>query len=110
MQFDLRSFTDVDPKFTQKICDFLCRPEIFARLETATYFKYPAVAGISNELDNLFGLELRNKSSETDRRKQMIGFLVRQLMEKNGYTKGINIPIKIEGEVNIFSTGTVYRK
>jgi hypothetical protein len=64
----------------QNIWAFLNRPEILARLETATELGKPAVEGIEEQL-----LEVFDEDVLADRVKQMIGHMVRQILEHRGW-------------------------
>jgi hypothetical protein len=59
---------------------FLVRPETIARLETASELGKPAVEGIEEQLLQEFSEEVL-----ADRVKQMIGHMVRQIMEQRGW-------------------------
>lgn len=62
------------------IWDFLTRPATVARLETASELGKPAVEGIEEQLLATFQEEVL-----VDRTKQMIGHMVRQIMEQSGW-------------------------
>lgn len=64
----------------QALWDFLNKPETIARLETATELGKPAVAGIEEQLLETFGEQVL-----ADRVKQMIGHMVRQILEPRGW-------------------------
>ncbi len=59
---------------------FLTQPENVARLETASEVGRPAVQGIAEQLLRNFG-----KETLADRVKQMIGHMVRQILEQRGW-------------------------
>jgi len=59
---------------------FLNEAESVIRMETATGLERPAVEGLEEPLLERFG-----SSVLEDRTKQMIGHMVRQVMERNGY-------------------------
>lgn len=50
-------------------------------IETATYLRRPALQGVEPQLLSEFGDEIRG-----DRWKQLVGRMVRQIMERNGYS------------------------
>ena len=80
--FDAGSFTDISDTQTGKsLWQFLNRDDIFIRLETSTYLQRPALEGAQRQLLAEFGQEIRS-----DRWKQMIGRMTRQIMEHKGYT------------------------
>lgn len=64
----------------QRIWSFLIQPEIVARLETASDLGKPAVEGIEEQLLQEFGDEVL-----ADRTKQMVGHIVRQIMEQRDW-------------------------
>lgn len=64
----------------QRIWSFLTRAETIARLETASELGKPAVEGIEEQL-----LEEFREDALADRNKQMIGHMVRQIMEQHGW-------------------------
>lgn len=85
-----------------KLWPFLNRPDIVTRMDTATDLGNPAVAGIEEALLSEFGEELLD-----DRVKQMIGHMVRQVMEAEGYEiEKQNVTIASA----VFSKGTRYRR
>lgn len=68
------------------IWDFLNSPEIVIRMVTATELERPAVEGIEEQLLERFGDVLYSEDlPKNDRIKQMIGHMVRQIMEARGY-------------------------
>lgn len=64
----------------QQIWSFLTRPENVARLETASELGKPAVEGIEEQLLGEF-----RKAVLADRVKQMVGHMVRQILEQRGW-------------------------
>ena len=72
------------------------------RMETATYLSRPAVEPLSPGLVARFGDEVRQ-----DRVKQMIGRMVRQVMERRGYRMDQQ-SVRIPADANMFSSGTRY--
>jgi hypothetical protein len=64
----------------QRIWAFLTRPEQVARLETASGLSKPAVEGIEEQL-----LEAFREEVLADRVKQMVGHMVRQILEQEGW-------------------------
>lgn len=64
----------------QGIWEFLTKPETVARLVTASELGKPAVEGIEEQLLSEFREEVL-----ADRVKQMIGHMVRQIMEQTGW-------------------------
>jgi hypothetical protein len=64
----------------QRVWAFLTRPEIVARLETASELGKPAVEGIEEQLLAEFREEIL-----ADRVKQMVGHMVRQILEQRDW-------------------------
>ena len=85
-----------------EIWAFLNSIENIVRMETATYLGRPAAEALSPQLLALFGSAIAE-----DRMKQMIGHMIRQILESRGYSvdRG-NVRINREG--NIFSSATRY--
>ncbi|RTL94238.1 hypothetical protein ABWH97_08995 [Nitratireductor sp. ac15] len=69
-----------ESRLGQRIWEFLTQPENVARLETASGLSKPAVEGIEEQLLEEFREEIL-----VDRVKQMVGHMVRQLMEQQGW-------------------------
>jgi hypothetical protein len=86
----------------RKIWAFLNEPENVARMETATYLSRPAAEPLSPHLFSKFGASVKE-----DRIKQMIGHMIRQILESRNYRvdRG-NVRITTDG--NIFSSATRY--
>ena len=82
---------------------FLNEESVVARLETATELRKPAVAGIEGALLCRF----REKVVGRDRIKQMLGHMVRQVLEGKGYClEKQNVIINSA----LFSKGTRYSR
>lgn len=81
---------------------FLCQPENILRMETATYLGRPAIEPLSPFLLEAFGDHVR-----TDRIKQMLGHMVRQIMELRGYRLDQG-NVKITRSGNIFTVASRY--
>lgn len=64
----------------QRLWAFLTRPDNVARLETASELSKPAVEGIEEQLLAEFREEVL-----VDRVKQMVGHMVRQILEQQGW-------------------------
>jgi hypothetical protein len=72
-------------------------------LEKTTYLKHPALEGLQPELLAKFGDEIRS-----DRWKQMIGRMTRQVMEHHGYTLDqTGVRIRVTG---LFTSAARYKK
>lgn len=90
----------------KKLWPFLNRPDIVTRMDTATDLGNPAVAGIEEALLAEFGDEFGEEILD-DRVKQMIGHMVRQIMEAEGYEiEKQNVTIASA----VFAKGTRYRR
>lgn len=103
IEYDAGSFqTLAETKLGKDLWQFLNREQIVARLDTATDLGNPAVAGVEEPLLAEFGAAVLD-----DRVKQMIGHMVRQVMEAEGYEiEKQNVKI---GSA-LFSKGTRYRQ
>jgi len=64
----------------QEIWQFLTKEENLIRMETASDVGKPAVEGVIRQLGGAFGDKLNDL-----RIKQMIGHMIRQIMENDGY-------------------------
>src|SRR5262245_30342007 len=64
----------------QDLWKFINQSETLVRMETATELGRPAVEGIEEQLLGHFGADILE-----DRTKQMVGHMVRQVMERRGY-------------------------
>lgn len=86
----------------QRIWACLTRPEIIARLETASDLGKPAVEGIEEQLLDEFREDIL-----ADRVKQMIGHMVRQILEQRDW-------VLDQGDVKVqsvpFMKATRYRR
>ncbi len=90
-QFEPGSFSDVaNTETARELWHFLNLEESLIRFDTATYLSKPALQALQPELLKEFGDKIR-----PDRVKQMIGRMVRQIMEHHGYRLdqvGVRIP------------------
>lgn len=81
MNFKAGSFSDLsETAIGRHLWEFLNRDTSLACLETTTYLFRPALEGLQPALVKEFG-----SSIESDRIKQMIGRMTRQVMERRGY-------------------------
>ncbi len=88
----------------QQLWDFLHEHDSLLRMESATYLGRPAVEALSPSLMRRFGGEVTQK-----RIKQMIGHMVRQIMESRGFQlERSNVRIRRHG--NIFFCGSRYAR
>jgi len=81
---------------------FLNEHDSLVRMETATYLERPAVEPLSPGLLKRFGDDVRQ-----DRVKQMIGRMVRQILEGRGYRIDRQ-NVRIPAPENMFASGTRY--
>ncbi|WP_075793405.1 hypothetical protein [Massilia putida] len=79
--YDAQGFDRVfKTELGQNLWSYLTSSETRIRMQTATALGRPAVEGIEEQLLEQFGSTVQN-----DRIKQMIGHMVRQIMERDGY-------------------------
>lgn len=86
----------------QRLWATLNTPEYVSCLETATALHQPAVKGIEEPLLRDFGADVIE-----DRFKQMIGHMVRQIMERHGYEVAQQ---KVKIDSIPFYAGTRYKR
>lgn len=86
----------------KEIWDFLNEDANIIRMKTASYLSRPAIEPLSPFLLERFGNEIKR-----DRIKQMIGHMVRQIMEKCGHQLQQG-NVKISRADNIFSRASRY--
>jgi hypothetical protein len=79
--YDAGKFTDVASIWGERLWEFLNEPIIIRSMTNASDEKRPAAEAIASELFDRFGTDITQ-----DRVKQFIGFLIRQVMEQNGYS------------------------
>ena len=99
--YQVRSFTDVDLHWGITLWTFLNAEQIVRRMADASDDGRTAVEDIADDLYERFG-----EAVARPRVKQFIGFLVRQVMERNGYrhrSYGHRI-----GQNSVFSSGSRY--
>ncbi len=98
------SFSNLaDTSIGRELWLFLNTEEVLVRLDTTTFLKRPALEGLQPQLLEKFGKEIK-----PDRWKQMIGRMVRQIMERQGYIldqTGVRTRV---GE--LFTSASRYRK
>jgi hypothetical protein len=96
------SFAELyNSEFGQRIWAFLNRPEVIEMLEEASRSDKPALEGIAQAMaDEVF----------YGQRKQMVGHMVRQILEAQGWEHD-HYGEKVEAvEVKIFTTASRYRR
>ena len=86
----------------QRLWDFLNLPENITRLETASELSRPAVADIGEQLLEEFGEDVRE-----DRVKQMIGHMVRQILERRGWVHNQH---GVQVQSVLFTEASSYRR
>ena len=88
----------------QALWDFLNEPDNVLRMVTASYLGRPAVEPLSPALLQRFGPSIKRV-----RLKQMIGHMVRQVLEARGYRLDRST-VKISRISNMFASGSRYVK
>jgi hypothetical protein len=78
--YDTGPFTDVASTWGEQLWAFLNDPSVIASMINASDIGSPAAESVATALIHQFG-----DSIKRDRVKQFIGFLIRQVMERNGY-------------------------
>jgi hypothetical protein len=79
--YDAGSLADVaDTKMGGQLGEFLTDPANVIRMETATFLEQPAVEPLAPFLLDRFSTVVRG-----DRWKQLVGHMVRQVLEPRGY-------------------------
>ena len=103
MNYEAMNFSDLfATKLGRDLWTQLQRPETILAMRVASKLRRPAVEAIGDELLARFGAGVRE-----NRVKQMIGHMVRQVMEAEGYSLDAQrIPIRFD---DLFSTGSRYR-
>jgi hypothetical protein len=108
-EYEAGRFSDLYGTPTGKrVWEFLNQPDTVARLLAASDVGKPAVAGLGTREELLGAID---EDVSSDRWKQTIGHMVRQVMEWNGRelaTQGIKI--SIEGGESLFSKGSRYKR
>lgn len=81
MKYNPWKFTKLaESKLGLELWDFLTEHDNIIRMQTASDLSKPAVKALTRHLLDKFGDKVRKI-----RVKQMIGHMIRQIMEKNGY-------------------------
>lgn len=86
----------------QAIWEFLRKEDNLVRMETATYLSRPAAEALSPQLLQTFGERVK-----ADRVKQMVGHMIRQILESKGYRLD-QTSVRISRPGNIFSSAARY--
>ena len=105
MTYNAGSFSDVaNTTLGQKLWEYLNSHESIIRMETATYLDRPAAEALCPDLLKTFGDEVRQ-----DRIKQMIGNMIRQIIEPRGYQidrQNVRVP---PNRKDLFTSATRYK-
>ena len=105
MNYKPGSFSDVfNTLLGEGLWKFLNENDNIIRIETATYLGRPAAEALGPVLLNRFGDEVR-----VDRIKQLIGNMIRQIIEPRGYQidrQNVRTP---PSRKDLFTTGTRYK-
>lgn len=101
--FDAGTFRELaNSPLGRDLWAFLNEHDNLVRMETATYLERPAVEPLSPGLLQCFGNDVRQ-----DRVKQMIGRMVRQILEGRG-CRIDRQNVRIPAQANMFASGTRY--
>lgn len=95
-------------KLGQNIWNFLMEEIVVFRMVCFSDAKRPAVEGIDEEFDNVFGKLLPAKQNEKDKIKQMTGHMIRQIMEGHGLNLDVQ-GIKIR-KSRVFTVASRYKR
>jgi hypothetical protein len=103
MDYEAGRFSDLaDTKTGRALWKFLNEHDSVLIMETATHLGKPALAPMGDRLLEEFGAEIK-----ADRWKQMIGHMVRQVMERKGYRHDV-VGMKVKSP--LFSRASRYKK
>jgi len=91
----------------QKLWEFLQTERIWDLLKLSTDFNHPAVEGIGDKLIEQFGHLMTSKNPNFKRIKQMIGHMVKVIMESHGYKT--TSTIKCTKKTKPFTYGMRYK-
>ena len=94
---------EFESEFGSNVWEFLKTHDSLLILETSTFLHRPALEGLQPKLLEAFDDKIRE-----DRNKQMIGRMVRQIMECHGYSLD-RTGVKIRNG-DLFVTAARYRK
>jgi hypothetical protein len=103
--YDAGRFSDVGKTaLGRQLWDFLNEPENILRLEVASELRHPAVEGIAERLVEEFGQEVR-----PGRVKQVIGHMIRQVLEARGFTLDMQ-GLRTRFGAGLFNRASRYRR
>lgn len=98
-------FADVaNTALGRRLWRFLTEPDSVLRLEVASELRHPAVEGVANQLLERFGDEVR-----PDRIKQVVGHMVRQILEARGFALDAQ-NLRTRFGAGLFSRGSRYSR
>lgn len=104
LKYDPWRFTDLsETPLGKKIWKYLNEKDTVLVLKVTTKLGHPGVEGVGDELLEKFGDKLKEQ-----RMKQMIGHMIRQVMDHHGYevdSQGLKCR-----KQQLFSSGTRYKK
>lgn len=96
--YDAKQFSDLaNQPLGKDLWQLLNRPDNLIRMETAIDLQRPAAEAVSRQLLETFGDKVRE-----DRIKQMIGHMIRQILEARNY--------KISSQGVVVRTGGLFTK
>jgi hypothetical protein len=105
LAYDPGRFADVaDTPLGRRLWKFLLEPENVLRLEVASELRHPAVEGIAERLLERFGDDVR-----PDRVKQLVGHMVRQVLEARGFALDAQ-NLRTRFGAGLFSRASRYRR
>ena len=102
LKYQSRQFNHVTHAIEKAVWAFLTRAETIARMETATSMERAAVEALSDPLIAEFGIEIDQREV-----KQVIGHMVKQVMESLGYEAERTLRITRPG---LFTSGLAFRR
>ena len=104
MNYRPEKFSDIsDSHLGKALWKFLNRDVIIARMETAVDLGKPAAEAVARKLAEEFGDDVK-----VGRVKQMIGHMIRQVMESRGYEIDIQ-NVKVLADKRLFVKATRYK-
>lgn len=77
--YKIGSYTDIDSDLRNRIWSFLNERKTIQKMINVSNLNRPAAEGIAHDLFNKFGIVF------VDRVKMCIGYLIKQVMENNGF-------------------------
>ncbi len=104
MNYQAENFSSLfRASFSPDLWEYLQRRETIIALEIATKLRKPAVEAIGDDLIRAFGTVVQQR-----RVKQMIGHMIRQIMESRGFiVDAQRVPTRFD---KLFSSGSRYKR